>query len=376
MKVALLMPSALNGGVQRIMINLSKGFLNYGYDVDFLIADATGEMLSNIPKNCNIIDFKKIGLRGDLKILFSLRNIKKYIKQNPNICIISAPGLSGTILSYLKKKKYVFNSIVMVDNKISLLKDGTLYHTLVYYLNKHLFCYSNFIVPAHENAKKDLINNYKLLEHNVRRIYHPIIDEGVLLEQNLELNHRFFDLKKRGYKILISIGRLVPEKDFENLIQAFSMVKKKNKVKLIILGDGPLKDELENYANLLNCDDDIDFYGYTSNVYEFIKKSDALILSSKQEAFGNVLIEAMANGIPVVTTDCQSGGPREIMMNEKSNLFGDICPCENSKALANSIDKVINNIYDINLLKERSKEFTIDFSTREYLHLIKELYDE
>ena len=57
MKVALLMPSALNGGVQRIMINLSKGFLNYGYDVDFLIADATGEMLNNIPKNCNIIDF-------------------------------------------------------------------------------------------------------------------------------------------------------------------------------------------------------------------------------------------------------------------------------------------------------------------------------
>lgn len=154
MKVALLMPSALNGGVQRIMINLSKGFLNYGYDVDFLIADATGEMLNNIPKNCNIIDFKKIKLRGDLKVLFSLRNIKKYIKQNPNICVISAPGLSGTVLSYLKKKKYVFNSIVMVDNKISLLKDGTLYHILVYYLNKHLFCYSNFIVPAHENAKK------------------------------------------------------------------------------------------------------------------------------------------------------------------------------------------------------------------------------
>ena len=80
MKVALLMPSALNGGVQRIMINLSKGFLNYGYDVDFLIADATGEMLNNIPKNCNIIDFKKIKLRGDLKVLFSLRNIKKYNK--------------------------------------------------------------------------------------------------------------------------------------------------------------------------------------------------------------------------------------------------------------------------------------------------------
>ncbi len=374
-KVTLVMQSAVNGGVQRVMINLAKGFVKQGVSVDFLICDASGEMLVDIPSECNVIDLGKRKYRGDLKVLISLNQIIHYMKKYPKSVMIGAPGLAGTVLAFAKlfcKKSKV---LVICDNKCSLLKDGSLYHTAVYYINKILYGNVDLIVAAHKAAAEDIFDNYYIEKEKLHVIYHPLIEEEVVNVVEPIREHRYIE-NREDYKILISIGRMVPEKDFANLISAFSLVRKRQKVRLIVLGDGLLRNKIEEQVTELGLSQDIDLYGYTDKVFEFIKAADALVLSSKEEAFGNVLIEALACGVPIVATDCESGGPRDILDGENAALYGALCPCNNSELLAKAIEETLERSYNVTLLKERARVFTIDYSSSQYLKLIEGITHE
>lgn len=368
--VALLMQSAVNGGVQRVMINLAEGLINHGFSVDFLICDATGEMLQIIPKECNIIDFGKRKYRGDIKVVASLPSIISYMKKNQKTVLIGAPGLSGSLLAFGKLLSKQSKVIAIFDNKVSLLKDGTLYHNLVYQFNKIFIKKANVIVAAHRAAGNDIIDNYNLPDKKVKVIYHPLISKEKIQNAIPEKEHKYIG---QNGKLLLSVGRLVAEKDFANLINAFDIVRRKNECRLIILGDGPERQMLADLINAKKLNQYIDLYGYTNKVYDFMKAADALILSSKEEAFGNVLVEALACGIPIVTTDCASGGPRDIIDNKNCMKYGAICECSNPTALASAIETVINNYYDKGVLSKRAEQFTIDYSVSEYIKAIKEL---
>lgn len=374
-KVTLVMQSAANGGVQRVMINLAKGFVKQGVSVDFLICDASGEMLVDIPSECNVIDFGKRKYRGDLKVVVSLYQILHYMKKYPKTVMIGAPGLAGTVLAFAKLFLKKSKVLVICDNKCSLLKDGSFYHTTVYYINKILYGNVNLIVAAHKAAAEDIFANYYIKKEKLHVIYHPLIEQEIVDVTEPIREHRYIE-DRQDYKVLVSVGRMVPEKDFENLISAFSLVRKKQKVRLIVLGDGLLRNKIEEQITELDLSQDVDLYGYTNKVFEFIKASDALVLSSKQEAFGNVLIEALACGVPIVATDCKSGGPRDILDGENATLYGALCPCNNSELLAKAIEETLKKSHNVTLLKERARVFTIEYSSSQYLKLIEGIADE
>ena len=362
-EVALLMQSAVNGGVQRVMINLAQGLVNLGVSVDFIICDARGEMRSIIPEECNIIDCKKENVRGDAKVAASIIPIYQYMRDNPGTVMIGAPGLAGTVLSFLRMLKKNSPVIVILDNKVSLLKGRSLYHSVVYYINKIFFQFADKIIAAHKAVAEDVVQNFHINCSKIKTIYHPLIDWKKIDTCNLQVNHRFFD---EGVKVAVAVGRLVPEKDFENLIQSMEFVNRHDLLKLIILGDGPKKNELQKRISDLNLQDKVDLYGYTDNVFGFIKKADLLVLSSREEAFGNVLVEALACGKPIVTTNCSSGGPKDIIDGENAAQYGAICECGNSKTLADAILKVLHRTYDPNNLRNRANKFEIMYSAREY----------
>lgn len=373
LKVALLMPSAVNGGVQKLIINLAKGMINQGVQVDLLIADASGEMRELIPEECTVFDLKKRKYRGDIKVLMSILDISRYINRNPDVTILAAPGLSCSILAFLKVFHKNIKVILINDNKCSLLLRKTIYHKAVFCLNAILYRFADYIVAAHTPAKEDIIRFYNISPEKIEVIYHPLINLTEINEAVPEQEHPFVELRKKGYKLILAIGRLVPEKAYENLIEAIRYVKKEEKVKLIILGEGEQRKFLERCIKQNSLESDIDLYGYTDKVFRFLKSSDLFVLSSRQEAFGNVLIEAIACGVPCVATNCDSGGPKEIMEADGIGKYGVLCAYDNVQQLANAIITALNFNYNREFFREKAIKFTIDHAASEYLNVIRKV---
>lgn len=369
-KAALLMQSAANGGVQRIMINLSKGMIKQGAKVDFLIADATGEMKSQIPEECLVYDFGKRTARGDLKVFLSLPRIAQYMHKNPDAVIYAAPGLSCTVAAFLRIFYWNSKVVLINDNKCSLLKEGGLYHKAVYLANKVVYRFADKVIAAHTPAMRDIAEHYHIKPEKIQVIYHPLIDLRAVDAAEPETAHPFVQAKKGGYKLLLAVGRLVPEKAFNNLIDAFAIVRQKQKVKLIILGDGEQREFLQNKINEKHLQEDIDLFGYTEAVFSFMKSADLYVLSSRQEAFGNVLVEAIACGLPCVATDCVSGGPKEIMEQNGVGKYGVLCERENVEMLGNAIKTALDSTFCADDLRQKALNFTIENSAKKYMEFL------
>jgi glycosyltransferase involved in cell wall biosynthesis len=172
--------------------------------------------------------------------------------------------------------------------------------------------------------------------------------------------------------IVIAIGRLVRQKRFDILIEALSNVLTEIDARLIILGDGPDRELLERLVEDLGIPDKVSFEGFQINPYKFLSKAAVFVLSSQREGLPMVILEAIACGIPVVSTDCPSG-PREILENGRCGL---LVPVNDVNAIANGIKKLLN---DKNLRKEfstlgreRAKYFSIDKIVKQYENVICE----
>lgn len=116
----------------------------------------------------------------------------------------------------------------------------------------------------------------------------------------------------KNIPILITAGRLVEAKGHEYLIRSFSKVRKNKVCKLVVLGQGPLEGRLKSLVKDLHLNEEVLFPGFQKNPYAYFSESEIFVLSSLHEGFGKVLVEAMACGLPIISTDCRSG-PREIL---------------------------------------------------------------
>ena len=142
---------------------------------------------------------------------------------------------------------------------------------------------------------------------------------------------------KADKKVIITAGRLVKDKDHQTLIKAFSKVNNQLNCELVILGEGPLKDDLRNLAKKLEIEQNVHFIGFQQNPYAYFKQADLFTLSSLSEGFGHVLVEALAVGLPIVSTNCKPGA-EEVLENGK---YGELCEVGNHEEMAMKIKEVL-----------------------------------
>lgn len=169
------------------------------------------------------------------------------------------------------------------------------------------------IVPS-EGVKRDLVNNYGAREKKVKTIYN-----GIDIEKAKESSHEEIPFKK-DCPWIVTACRLNFQKDFSTLLRAFRIVRDKINSKLIIIGDGELKEDIQKLSVEFNVDKDVIMTGFQENPFAYISKGDLFVLSSFYEGFGNVIVEAMALGIPVISSDCPSG-PGEIITDGENGFL-------------------------------------------------------
>jgi len=166
--------------------------------------------------------------------------------------------------------------------------------------------------------------------------------------------------------VLLGVGRLHVQKDFPNLLRAFAIIRTQRPIRLVILGEGELRSELETLAKKLDVSEDVAFPGFVDNPYTWMLRSAVFVLSSTYEGLANVLIEAMATGTSVVSTDCPSG-PAEILEGGK---WGRLVLVEDPGALAQAIIKTLDTPETIDVTK-RAQDFSVEKSVKGYMAAMK-----
>ena len=195
-------------------------------------------------------------------------------------------------------------------------------------------------------------------------IYNPVVSENIEHRSREPANHPWLDSPE--LPVILAIGKLNKRKNFPLLLAAFARLLTHRPARLLVLGDGRMKPKLLALTKRLGIEESVDFPGFKENPFAFLAKADLFVLSSRHEALPTVLIEAMACGCPVVSTDCPFG-PREIL---EEGRFGPLVPVGDSEALAAAMVRVLDAPPSRNVLRERAALFSIDRAVDRYEALL------
>jgi len=356
MRICFIIPSLGGGGAERVVQRLSTEFIRRGHEVAVVLLDPAPIKYELSP------DVRVLALAASR---FS-RGVGK---------ILAMPVLARELSTVFRQNAF--------DASLSLLPRGNIVHVMA---GKRL----NRRVVISEHSRSD--RNYRSgslrgrLMRWLIRSYYPLSDEliavssgilGGLKEMNVPLPNRTtviynpIDLcgitthlgtkpLRSGRFRLIAVGRLIPQKDYPTLLAAFEQIIRLKDAELVILGDGPLRKEIEAKVHSMGLAGRVILKGWVSDPYHEMSSADVFVLSSQSEGFGNVIIEAMACGLPVVCTDCESG-PREILQDGR---FGRLVPVGDSTALANAILELLDNPDERRRLAEEGRRHVQDFDVR------------
>lgn len=359
--IAFFLPNLHGGGAERAVINLLRGLheMDSSIPLDLLLGSREGEYINQIPKQVRIIDFSVS------RVLKSIIPIKKYLQEFKPLTLVSQMSHANVIAVIAKHLAKTDTKLILVEqNNLSYDKSKLLRGKFVPFFMKLLYPYADEIIGVSHAVSRDLERQLNLQEGRVKTIYNPIVDNDLIYQANLPITHSWFN--KKDYPIILAVGRLTEQKDFANLVKAFAILRKKMMARLVILGEGELRKDLAKLVEELDISQDVSMPGFVENPYQYMKNASAFVLSSRWEGLGNVLIEAMACGCPVVSTDCPSG-PEEILLSGK---YGPLVPTKDAEALSEAIFKVLNNPLKADVLKKRAEYFSVKESVSNYCKVI------
>jgi len=364
-KVALFLGALHGGGAQRVMINLASGFIERGVQVDLVLANADGPYLKNVPSDVRIINLQAT------RVLYSIPRLISYLKtEQPTVMLSTVAHANLAALIARRFSGASTDLFVRVENTISrsTADETGLKSYLLRFLIRHLFSWADGIITPSKGVADDLVKNLNLPHDLMHVIYNPVVRPEIYEKAKLPITHPWFAVDEPP--VIIGVGRLTKQKDFATLIRAFSIVRKKYAARLLILGEGEERQSLNQLINDLEFNNDVDLHGFEENPYAFMAKSSVYVLSSLWEGLPNTLIEAMAVGTPVVSTNCESG-PKEILANGK---YGWIAPMGDSESIANGILNILTTKNYPKPDKEAMKDFEIKAIVEKYLKIL--LYTE
>ena len=358
--VALFLPSLRGGGSERVMVRLAQGFANEGLQVDLVLANAEGPYLKELPQAVRVINLKS------RRVFYSLPGLVRYLRREHPKAMLSTMTHTNVIALWGKKIARSSTRLVIREaTNITLIsKDsGARKERLLPLLIRFMYLWADSIVANSQGVAVELTKIANVPLGKIKVVYNPVISPGLFAKAAEPLSHPWFHTNDKP--VILSAGRLSPEKDFVTLINAFAKIYKKHQLRLMILGEGKERFKLETLVQRLGLKEYIALPGFVDNPYKYMKRAAVFVLSSRWEGLPNVLIEALALGTPVVATDCPSG-PREILEEGK---WGRLVPPGDVNALA---DAVIATLQRRPLLPppEWKKAYEVNTVVRQYLKIL------
>ncbi|MCF2147313.1 glycosyltransferase family 4 protein [Desmonostoc muscorum LEGE 12446] len=361
MKITLIIHSLTYGGAERIMSIMANYWSAKGWQITLLTFD--GNKIPNFYLDSHIIYFPlAIAEKSPNAIIGIWKNFKR-IQILRDAIINSQPDV---VISFMSKINIItllatrWLNIPVIVSERSNPEKSYLGHNWQQ-LRQLTYLFADKIVFQTQQARDYF--PYRLQNNSC------IIPNMVILPP---INKQSSE-KLLAQRSLIAMGRFVREKGFDLLLQAFAKLKDNYpEWTLTILGDGKLRPELESLRNQLGLGDRVHFPGMVNNTYAFLQEADFFIMSSRFEGFPNALCEAMACGLPVISTDCPSG-PREII---RDRIDGILVPNEDISALAAAMERLISNEQERKSLAAHAPEITERFGVEKIMKMWEKVLAE
>lgn len=361
MKLAIIMPDLRCGGAERVAVNLANQFAANGYATEMVLLSATGELLNNLHPNIHVVELKAKRLR------WALRAIIHYLKHERPAAVLASMWpltvitICARILSNVPARLVVAEHTTWSRSEL-LNRWSTKWGIRA---SMHLFFRkSDSIVCVSKGAADDLSSFACLDRSFISTIYNPVVDSK--LTQSVLLPTEPAEWCADTHKRVLAVGTLKEIKDYSTLLNAFSLLLQNINAKLLILGDGECRAALDAQAHHLGIADKVFMPGFVKDPAPYFRHADLHVLSSTGEGFGNVIVEALAEGTPVVSTDCPSG-PREILCDGQ---FGRLVPVGDVQALAAAMQASLTSTHDRAALMARAQDFSIDKASDQYEALL------
>lgn len=327
--IAIYVPSLGGGGAERVMVMLANGFAARGHRVDLVLAKAEGPYLPDVCDNVRVVDLDKE------RVIASLVPLVRYLRRERPAAMLSALGHANIIAILALKISGIRMRLVVSERGSPSNEKMEVKTSIIHWLRKRLYPKSSCIVAVSKGVAEELVQEFHLPPQKVAVIHNPIDTNMISQLSKEKLEHPW--LNDFNNPLILAVGRLVPEKDYPTLLKAFSLLRRERPVRLIILGDGPLHFELVAQAEQLGIAQNVEFAGFVANPYAWMSACDVYVLSSRTEGFPNSLIQALACGAPVVSTDCPHG-PSEIF--EEAGL-GSLVPVGDFESLSKEISSAL-----------------------------------
>jgi len=393
-RICFLLDNLTGGGAEKVILNLASGFTKLGHPVDILVCKMEGVLCNSIPAGVNLVPLKSssttlgflCAMRADpagfravagmitkRKLFRFIPSIGAHLKASRPATLVSALPKSN-INAVLAKYYSATPTRVVVGAHINMsIQEAECYSSgksnLRYMRPLMQRCYrrADAVVAVSKGVAEDIADYLCLDRDHVITIYNPIETKQIETLSQESLSHPWFD--SATVPVILGIGRFVAQKDFPLLLRAFAKLREKRQARLVLLGGDESsaeqrehKQELGRLATRLGVNEDFDMPGFKVNPYSFLRKASVFVLSSRYEGFGNVLVEALLCGCPVVSTNCQSG-PAEILSDGK---YGMLVPVGDERKLADAICETLDNHEDKAVLRARGEEFSIDNAVKRY----------
>ncbi len=401
-RIAFLLDSLSGGGAEKVILNLASGFAAAGYSADLLICKMRGALRNQMPSDVNVVQLKAASsLRGVVAAFFadpaclwpvlgmlvrmrkvpgnfkSMPAIIEYLKINQPVVLLSA--LPKSNINAVLARRYCGGStriVVGVHANYSAQsgsgkKESDTISGYKPSMIRKYYRQADAIVAVSRGVEKDICEYLGLPRERVTSVYNPVATRNIRALCEKVPDHPWFE--PGGVPVILGIGRFAAQKDFPLLLDAFARVRQQRAVRLVLLGGDvasgeqqSLQRELIAQAERLGVERDLDMPGFVDNPFSYLNRAAVFVLSSRYEGFGNVLVEALLCGCPVVSTNCPSG-PAEILENGK---YGELVPVGDACRLADAICRTLDTPQDRDFLRARGGEFSIENAVDNYHHIL------
>ena len=400
-RIAILTPSLAGGGAERIALYIAAGLLERGHEVDILLHRLVCHYPDEVPGRVRLFSLSD---RGDAETNARLERVaavprplvstpapwrvrypraalvsRVRRKQLPLLMSTRLPRWAAGIAAYVDREQpsalLAMNILAVAAATMAaslvrrpprvvaalhdVFRSGRLLRRA-----RSSYPYADAAVGVSRGVAAELAGIPGMSHDRIHTIYNPVLSPDLDRKALESAGHPWIDDPVRP--VVLAIGRMKKVKDFSTLLSAFARLLAQRPAKLIVLGEGRLRPKLLSLAQRLRIAEHVDFPGFVKNPYAYLSRADLFVLSSRYESLSNVLIEALACGCPVVSTDCPVG-PREIL---EGGRFGALVPVGDPEALAAAMARALDEPPRRDALRERASFFSVDRAVDRYEELL------
>ena len=350
-----------DGGVEHMVLNLVAEFAEQGYPVDLVLLRDEGGHRERIPEGVQVT---RIGASAALAVL----PLARYLRRRRPSALLVAKERAGRAVARARALSGVSTRLVLrLGNTVSasLANAPRLKRWWRLRALRTACRRADTVVAVSDGVAAEVAAVSGITPERIRVVRNPVITPRLHQLAEAPIPHPWLG-PQREAPVLMGIGRLRPQKDFPTLLRAFAQVRRARACRLILLGEGPERGELERLAEALGVQADVLLPGFQPNPYRWLARADLFVLSSAWEGSPNVLTEALALGVPAVATDCPSG-PRETL---QAGRVGPLVPVGDAPALAQAIQATLDEPPAAAHLQEAVAAYRAELSAARYLELL------